>query len=419
MSAIDTKFGESAQALFCAIADIVGSSKADKVLDLKKYTNYVEFEADNRKIIEQAYKAIDTPGASLDGIEEFLKKPSDKNGWYRSSVLIALKLLQDITKLMSNLGYNKFNKFQTPGINNLFYKRGDNPIMGNIEKLFKIANKNTKYWNTLGQPSFGDINKWSPADMYFASDTAKGNVNKELSFAQSNQGSYNIDRLNILITENMKSGDLFPLSLKKQTKQVDLQPVNFDQKSKAEILKNVKYKDIYKVESKAGKLWFTPQDPQRDMLLGVVDNKGGDKGKIQIRHEPSAGQWKVDFTYRGAQARGGSLTSFDAFSKLIGQHNAKVGAEFLKQYKIGNNLFKAQNKIHEKTKAEFRNKYGKEAYDKRRGELSATTIINRVMPVISSWLAKEKQEVKTEFIRSIFTYVTSRAPKSGKFVIAK
>ena len=238
MSAIDTKFGESAQALFCAIADIVGISKADKVLDLKKYTNYSEFESDNRKVIDQAYKDIDTPGASLDGIEEFLKRPSDKNGWYRSSVLIALKLLQDITKLMSNLGYTKFNRIQTPGINNLFYKRGDTPIMGNIEKLFKIANKNTKYWTTLRQPSFGDINKWSPADMYFASETAKRNVSKELSFAQSNQGSYNIDRLNILITENMKSGDLFPLSLKKQTKQVELQPVNFDEESKSELLKN-------------------------------------------------------------------------------------------------------------------------------------------------------------------------------------
>ena len=419
MSAIDTKFGESAQALFCAIADIVGLSKADKVLDLKRYTNYSEFESDNRKLIDQAYKAIDTPGASLEGIEEFLKRPSDKNGWYRSSVLIALKLLQDITKLMSNLGYTKFNRIQTPGINNLFYKRGDTPIMGNIEKLFKIANKNTKYWTTLGQPSFGDINKWSPADMYFASEKAKSNVNKELSFAQSNQGSYNIDRLNILITENMKTGDLFPLSLKKQTKQVELQPVNFDEESKSELLKNVVYKDIYKVEKKAGKVWYTEQDPQRDMLLGIADSKGGDKGKIQIRHEPSAGQWKVDFTYKGAQARGGSLTSFDAFSKLVGQHNAKVGAEFLKQYKIGNDLFKAQNKIHEKTKAEFRNKYGKEAYDKRRGELSATTIINRVMPIISGWLAKEKQEVKTEFVRSVFTYVTSRAPKSGKFVIAK
>ena len=419
MSAIDTKFGESAQALFCAIADIVGISKADKVLDLKKYTNYSEFESDNRKVIDQAYKAIDTPGASLDGIEEFLKRPSDKNGWYRSSVLIALKLLQDITKLMSNLGYTKFNRIQTPGINNLFYKRGDTPIMGNIEKLFKIANKNTKYWTTLRQPSFGDINKWSPADMYFASETAKRNVSKELSFAQSNQGSYNIDRLNILITENMKSGDLFPLSLKKQTKQVELQPVNFDEESKSELLKNVVYKDIYKIDKKAGKVWYTEQDPQRDMLLGVVDSKGSDKGKIQIRHEPSAGQWKVDFSYKGAQARGGSLTSFDAFSKLVGQHNEKVGAEFLKQYKIGNDLFKAQNKVHEKTKAEFRNKYGKEAYDKRRGELSATTIINRVMPIISGWLSKEKQEVKTEFVRSIFTYVTSRAPKSGKFVIAK
>ena len=146
MSAIDTKFGESAQALFCAIADIAGVSKAKSVLDLSKYTNYNEFESDNRKLIDQAYKAIDTPGASLIGIEDFLKRPSDKNGWYRSSVLIALKLIQDITTLMSKLGYTKFNRIQTPGINNLLYKRGDGPIMGNIEKLFKIANKNTKYW---------------------------------------------------------------------------------------------------------------------------------------------------------------------------------------------------------------------------------------------------------------------------------
>ena len=423
MSATETKFGESAQALFCAIADIAGLTKVDKVLDLSKYTNYVEFEAGdegkNRKLIDQAYKAIDTPGASLLGIEEFLKRPSDKNGWYKSSVLIALKLIKDISKLMSNYGYTKFNKILTPGINNLFYKRGDSPIMGNIEKLFKIANKNTKYWTTLNQASFGDVNKWSPADMYFASDVAKSNVLKELSFAQSNQSSYNIDRLNILITENMKSGDLFPLSLKKQTKDVELQPVNFDDKSKTELLSKVNYKDIYKVESKAGKVWFTEQDPQRDMLLGVSDDKGSEKGKIQIRHEPSAGQWKVDFTYKGAQARGGSLTSFDTFSKLISQHNATVGAAFLKEYKIGNDLFKAQNKIHEKTKSEFRNKYGKGLYDKRRGELSAITIINRVMPIISGWLAKEKQEVKTEFVRSIFTYVTSRSPKSGKFVIAK
>ena len=95
-----TALAESSQALFCAIADIAGLTKVDKVLDLSKYTNYVEFEdgddGKNRKLIDQAYKAIDTPGASLIGIEDFFKRPSDKNGWYRSSVLIAKKLIKDI-----------------------------------------------------------------------------------------------------------------------------------------------------------------------------------------------------------------------------------------------------------------------------------------------------------------------------------
>ncbi len=45
-----------------------------------------------------------------------------------------------------------------------------------------------------------------------------------------------------------------------------------------EKIKDVNYKDLYKIEMKAGKVWFTPKDPQRDMLLGVVDSKGGDKG---------------------------------------------------------------------------------------------------------------------------------------------
>ena len=64
----------------------------------------------------------------------------------------------------------------------------------------------------------------------------------------------------------MKSGDLFTLSLKKQIKDVELQPVNFDDASKAELLAQVNYKDIYKVQSKAGKVWITEKDPQREML---------------------------------------------------------------------------------------------------------------------------------------------------------
>ena len=261
MSAIDTKFGESAQALFCAIADIVGLTKAPKVLDLTKYTNYNEFETANRKLIDQAYKAIDTPGASLQGIEDFLNRPQDKSGWYRSSVLIALKLIKDITTLMSKLGYTKFNRIQTPGINNLLYKRGDGPIMGNIEKLFKIANKNTKYWNTLGQPSFGDINKWSPADMYFASisgqKSAEKVIERELIKANKNPDAYNIDELNTMMDGLINSGDLFPLSLKKAPKDVKLQAVNFTDKIKADILRNIVYKDVYGVEQKSRRIGLT------------------------------------------------------------------------------------------------------------------------------------------------------------------
>ena len=158
MSAIDTMFAESAQALFCAIADIVGEQKVKKVLDINLYPSYFEFKRSNKKIIQEAYNFVDTPGATLKGIEEFLQRPSDKNEWYRSSTLIALKLVKELDTFMSNFGYKKFNKFQKPKINNLVYKRGDDTIMGRIEELFRIANNNKSYWASLGQVAFGDVN---------------------------------------------------------------------------------------------------------------------------------------------------------------------------------------------------------------------------------------------------------------------
>jgi hypothetical protein len=69
-------------------------------------------------------------------------------------------------------------------------------------------------------------------------------------------------------------------------------------------------------------------------------------------------------------------------------------------------------------------------YSNLRGEISATTVINRVMPVLVGWLNSksanqvyEKSGILTnevdDFIRILFQYVTSRAPMSAKFVIAK
>ena len=52
----------------------------------------------------------------------------------------------------------------------MFYFRGDDDLMGTISELFKSANTQSSIANN--QKKFGDINKWSPADMYFGSNKA-------------------------------------------------------------------------------------------------------------------------------------------------------------------------------------------------------------------------------------------------------
>ena len=68
---------EAAQALFCAIADYVGSDNIDKVLNLTKYPNYTKFKSGkwnnitNQTRIDLASKKLDTT-SDLDEIESFL-----------------------------------------------------------------------------------------------------------------------------------------------------------------------------------------------------------------------------------------------------------------------------------------------------------------------------------------------------------
>ena len=128
-----TALAESSQALFCAIADFLGEKKSDKVLDVKQYLTYTDFKrVVGVNVVSQAEKRIRTPGVSLSAIESFL---GNNNDWYKSSVLIAKKLVKDIS------GVDADFKIKQEGFQNLFYFRGDQEVMGNIEKLFKIANK--------------------------------------------------------------------------------------------------------------------------------------------------------------------------------------------------------------------------------------------------------------------------------------
>ena len=165
------KEAEAAQAFFCAIADYLGKSKTNKELNLKKHKTYLSFKKANQKAITEAIKKIDLPSISIKQIEEYLKKD---NGWYESSILIAVKIINDIASIDPD-----FQKLTKPGWQNIFYVRGAKAdksraanAMENIEALFKIANKNDN--------QFGDVNKWSPADIYFVSTKADKIIDEEI-----------------------------------------------------------------------------------------------------------------------------------------------------------------------------------------------------------------------------------------------
>ena len=212
---------EAAQALFCAMADYVGVQNVEKHLNSKLYPSYTLFKRggekslSNKKLVELSYAQLEVPGVSLKDMEDFLIKKPD---WYESSILIAVKIIKELTSIDKD-----FKRLDKPRWSNIMYVRGAKAdksrsanAMENIEALFKIANKNDKN-------VFGDVNKWSPADIYFVSDIADKAIDEEVGMLSvkagkgsgSIQDSYNFLNLNELCNDLLDSGDLLPLSLKR------------------------------------------------------------------------------------------------------------------------------------------------------------------------------------------------------------
>ena len=393
-----TALAESSQALFCAIADFLGDRKSEKVLDIKKYLTYTDFKrAVGEGVVSQAEKRIRTPGVSLSDIETFLGKNND---WYKSSTLIALKLVKDIT------GVDADFKLKQEGFQNLFYFRGDQEVMGNIEKLFKIANKSPI--TEKNQVKFGNVNKWSPADIYLATDKARGDISKALQNAKPK--SYSFIDLNILTSNLIDSGDLLPLSLKKTTKTVQLQKVNFDKKDEIKALEKISLspKKVTNWQPYK-KVPFGTKGETRDMRAFL--NNGGE---IKFRHDPSAKRFVAEFIGGGAEARGGSIGSIKLFCELFALVDKETSMRVLKEYQEGEKLYFQDLKLIENLRGK-----DKKLFDFERGSISALNIINRIMPILKNWFTKTDKKKVDDFIRIIYQYITSRTPLSGKFVIAK
>ena len=384
---------ESAQALFCSIADYIGVKRTNLLFDPKKYPDYTDFRSQiNEATLQAAHKNIETPGVFLNELELFLKKDTK---WYISSLQIAKKLINDITKIDPD-----FN-IATQGFQQIFYYRGDKEIMGTIEKLFKIANKS----GYKSQNKFGNLNKWNPADIYLATKKAKKALKEELKGAK--EKVYGFQNLNIITSDLIDSGDLFPLSLKKTTKEATLQMVNFDRKAEIKLIKTISIKGVtdwqlYK------KVKYPTKGVTRDMR--ILLESGGD---IKLRHDPSAKRFVAEAIFSKAEARGGSIGSMKVLSEIIHFVNPDIAKQILDKYKKGEQkYFDALKKI------EYLRK-DKPRFDYERGAISAIYVVNEVMPVLKKFFQDNRKDEGNKVLRLMFEYITSRTPLSGKFVIAK
>ena len=439
------KEAEAAQALFCSIADYIGKNKIDSVLNLKSYPKYPNFRLAHNETIKLSYLKIKTPGISLEGIEKYMiSYPS----WYESSVIIAIKLIQDLSAKAK-----QFSKIETPKWQDFIYARGAKKdknrsanTMENIEALWAIANGNDK--------QFGDVNKWSPADIYYVSAKARETVKKELDTlkvtAKKGSGkiseSYDFVDLNKLVNGLTANGDLLGLSLKKAIKTADLYQYNFDRKKDEKELADIEYYGVSEQWSKE----YTEEKPiTRDIQIYFSKDL---KSKLKMRHDPSDDSFgakrsiKAEIEVSGSPARGGSTASITIIAKILARVDKTLSKEWLKAYDKGiANYTKAiveLNKSYNITpgmkkgqlKAMSKAKTGPakgmtgaqqyERYKEDRIDLSGVHLLNEIMPVIYKWFKgnegnEDTKRLNTKVLQRFIEYASSRSPQSGKFVIAK
>tara|TARA_Y100000296_G_C5146652_1_gene244087 strand:+ start:28 stop:1452 length:1425 start_codon:yes stop_codon:yes gene_type:complete len=466
---------EASQALFCAVADYVGSANINNVLNLEEFPTYQSLtgyplkqnnpkekrkltpeQVEHQILINDSFKKTATPGVDLVRMEKFLdSKPS----WYESSILTAKALIKEIDKYDKN---NKF-KFQNIGWQDFFYVRGatsGNTAMDNIEKLFAIANASNQY----KVKPFGDVNKWSPADIYFVSSDAARHIAYKLVVEMNAEPTgggkrmkdlFGFDELNLFINDLIESGDLLPVSLKKTKNSATIYPYNFDRDAQEIYFSTIKYYDIsrrksYKRTPQSAALPYKSVSPvTRDIKIYF---NGGKKDKIKIRHDSYHNKFgvnkalKVEIEVTGAGGRGGSFVGFNRLKDIIDDVSPVLGTTLMKKWTAGlkryeeeldllntrfgvakdtPHSFLANKTTPQETiakKERFKNQYLE--YQAERAHLSALYIDNYIYPVLENWfvfnsVSAQKLAFSNILLKRFIEYASSRSPKSGKFVIAK
>ena len=478
MSAKETALFESAQALFCSIADKLGSTQSPKVLNKVKFPTFPDFQNANQKLIDDALKQVDIDVGIvnvykyLGGYDPKDKKKTSKTtpkgtSWYYSSISIANKIVKSLDSVP---GFKKFKLSAPKYESKMFYYRGDEEVMSKIAELFSIAkgSKVSKKGFKDNIVEIKDINKWNPADIYFANATAKKLITNELNRARKLKDTYTFlgggkikaepeegDGLNIFIARLIDKGVLLPLSLKKQPDSVTLKPVNFSRDVKEELLSSVKYvektdwKPYKKVSSSSflaegtattdknketSWLYYSGLNAKkivrktstRDIVIKIKTVNG--EGGIKFRHDPSGssgGRFLAEFIFKGAAAKGGSVASAKLISDIWANVDSTTASKFLTAYTNGSAKFKAiKSAIGDQEKEDLRSlkttwnaKISK--YDHFMAIASGEEVTNKVIPILNDWFDNAEEHDKQKFVMLMFQIVTSRGPLSSKFLIAK
>jgi len=476
MSGKETALFESAQALFCSMADKLGSTESKKILNKDKFPTFSDFQNGNQKLIDEALKQVDIDvgivnvykylgGYDPKDSKKAFKTTPKGTSWYHSSISIANKIVNQLAKIPD---FKKFKISAKKYESKMFYYRGDDTVFKLIGDLFKIAkdSKLTKGAFKDNIVEIKDINKWNPADIYFANNKAIELLTKELSRAQGLKSTYTFlgggevtgkseegDGLNILIARLIHKGLLLPLSLKKQPNNVTLKPVNFSRDVKDKLLDSVNYlgktdwspyqkvdktgflsvgtptTDINKLKSwqfysGLNKAKIVRKTATRDIILKIDTDNG--PGGIKFRHDPSgSGRFLAEFIFSGAAAKGGSVASAKLISDIWANVDKSAAGKFLTAYNTGNAKFKTiKNTIKGDDKDELRavktiwnSKVSQ--YDHYMAIASAENVTNNVIPILKDWFDKAKPQEKKAFVMLMFQVVTSRSPLSSKFLIAK
>ncbi len=321
------KWAEAAQAVFSAVLDYEG-----KTFDPAP-ANYTAFKKKYGKVMQSVDRNVKHPGVTLRQIEQNLEKDQD---WYDSSINIANAVFTQ-TK---NIARKTHNKIKPSGIE-LFYLRdeGRGSVMGSIKDIYTHVNNTVKKKNRdegTSDLTFNDLNKWSPADIYIASEFGK-KLLAEIASGRQLITPYKLGKTHIISLNNFMTfgvfnalirkliiqGNLMPLSLKKAPGQVKIKTINFlpGDVSRALEVKDVRYhgytfaktRDVYN---------------SKDVYIKITDqhalqfrDKGGTGGGLAPVHSYQA------IITGGKQALDGSMAG-DAIGMVLGQTLPSAGKFF-------------------------------------------------------------------------------------------